>query len=68
MMKPGRGLPLPGLLYGIPNNLGRPADALLICVSVHPEGDGLVAVSHGLRHAGNVRAVGDGNAGNPNFK
>ena len=32
-------------------------------MGVHPEGDGFVAVSHSLRHAGDVCAVGDGNAG-----
>ena len=32
-------------------------------MGVHPKRHGLVAVSHGLRHAGDVRSIGDCDAG-----
>ena len=44
-------------------NLTGPLHAFLIGMSVHTEGDGFVAVSQLLRYAGNIRAVGDGDAG-----
>ena len=44
-------------------NLTGPLHALLIGVGVHPQRYRLVAVSQLLRYAGNIRAVGDGDAG-----
>ena len=45
------------LFDGISENLACPFDAFLICVGVHPQGDGFVRMPQLLRHAGNIGAV-----------
>ena len=57
------GLPLPGVLDRLTENLRSPADALLVCVGVHPQGNGFAAVSQRLRHTGDIGSAGDGHAG-----
>lgn len=59
----GKILSLPGFLYGVTDNLGGLADTLLVSVSIHPQRHGLVAVAQGLRHAGHIRTIGNGDAG-----
>ena len=46
--RPDRGLSLPGFLYGLPHDLSGLADALLVSVGIHPQGNGLVTVAQGL--------------------
>ena len=55
-------LSLPGFLYGLPNNLSGLTDTFLIRMGIHPQRYRLVGVAQGLRHAGHICPVGDGNA------
>lgn len=54
---------LPGVVQRVAEDLACPPDAFLIGVGVHPQGHGLVAVAQLLRYTGDIRSVGNGNAG-----
>ena len=51
------------VLTCIPKDLACPSDTLLISMGIHPQSDSFVGVAQLFRYTGNVRAVGDGDAG-----
>ena len=51
------------VLNCIPKDLACPSDTLLISMGIHPQSDSFVGVAQLFRYTGNVRAVGDGDAG-----
>ena len=51
------------VLNCIPKDLACPSDTLLISMGIHPQSDSFVGVAQLFRYTGNVRAVGNGDAG-----
>ena len=50
-------------LERIPDDLSSAADALLVGMGAHPEGDCRIAVAQALRYADDIGSIGEGNAG-----